>query len=70
MDMWIITVGWHDDLRIIGVATSPEQAEEMVTKARLSGEFTHLEYSGGENTYDVTGPFAPDQVYGYNRQAL
>ena len=65
MQVLVITVGEYDDRRIVGVATSAEQAAAVIAAARQSGEFTHLEWSGGQDTYDVTGPYVPGSAYEY-----
>lgn len=71
MQIWIVTVGWYDDQRLVGVALSSDAANMLVMKARLSGQFRDIESFGPDaDTYEVAGPYAPDRVYGYNGEPV
>lgn len=70
MQIYIVMVGEYDDRRVVGAAWSTEQADQVIRAARESGEFTSLEWSAGQDTYEVLGPYEPGKVYGYEGVAI
>lgn len=73
MDIWIVTVGWYEDQQVVGVALSPEAADRMVIRARMSGRFRTIEdFGSGDDcpTYEIAGPFTPDEIYNGNGERV
>lgn len=59
MELFIVYIGYGLDRTLLGIATSPAEAEMLVVKAYTHPDTAVLANEG----HSVDGPFAPDTPY-------
>lgn len=56
MELWVATIGWYEDERLVGIGRTEVDAEELIARLRESGRGSGLEHT-------IYGPMTLGEAY-------
>lgn len=66
MDVWIVTIGWYEDRRIVGVAVTEADANEMVNRILANDAFKNEDLA----SLDIHEAFRIGQIYDWKGEQV